>query len=155
MEWPQVRRTLGWARSFGRREVYHGVVREDRPLLPQRALREAIVNAVIHRDYTITGSKTMVDVFVDRIEVTSPGALPNGMTVDKVRRGGRPRSRNESMAHYAVVARLMEQRGRGWPVMRRAMQEFNATEPEMEHDPDSRWVCVTLRLSERAVRDAS
>ena len=142
----QVRHTLGWARSFGRREAYRGIVREDLPLLPARALREAIVNAVIHRDYTITGSKIMVDVFCDRVEVTSPGALPKRMTVDKVRRGGRPRSRNESMAHYAVVARLMKQRGRGWPVMRHAMQEFNATEPEIEHDADSRWVCVTLRL---------
>ena len=149
----QVRRTMGWTRSLGRREVYGDVVRQDVPLLPTRALREAIVNAVIHRDYTITGSKVMVDVFCDRIEVTSPGALPNRMTIDKVRRGGRPRSRNESMAHYAVVAGMMEQRGRGWLVMRHAMQEFNETEPEIEHDADSRWVCVTLRLNPDAARD--
>ena len=148
----QVRRTMGWTRSLGRREVYGDIVRKDVPLLPTRALREAIVNAVIHRDYTITGSKIMVDVFCDRIEVTSPGALPNRMTVDKVRRGGRPRSRNESVAHYAVVAGMMEQRGRGWLVMRHAMQEFNETEPEIEHDADSRWVCVTLRLDSHATR---
>ena len=44
---------------------------------PEAALREALVNAVIHRDYAITGSQVLLEVFDDRIVVTSPGALPN------------------------------------------------------------------------------
>ena len=49
------------------------------------------------------------------------------------------------MAHAMVVARLMERRGRGWPVMRRAMREFNGTEPELVNEERSRFVRVSFR----------
>ncbi len=55
--------------------------REDLPLLPEGVLREAVVNAVIHRDYAQTGAPVLLEVFRDRVEVTSPGTLPNHMTV--------------------------------------------------------------------------
>ena len=113
--------------------------------MPEKALREAIVNAVVHRDYAITGSRVLLEVFSDRIDVTSPGTLPNQMRVENVRSGGNPRSRNELMANAILVARLMEQRGRGWPVMRRAMREFNATEPKIEQDEGGKFVRVTFR----------
>ncbi len=131
----QVFRALDWCGSLGRREVYRGVLREDKVLVPQLALREALVNAVVHRDYAVTGSSVLLEVLSDRIEVTSPGALPNHMRVESVRSGTHPRSRNESMAHAMVVAGLMEKRGRGWPLMRRAMREFNDTEPEIVNEP--------------------
>ena len=140
----QVRRSLGWFASLGRGEVYRGILREEnRPEL-ERALREALVNAVIHREYAITGSPVMFEVFSDRIDVTSPGTLPNHMEVDSVRAGSRPRSRNESMAHAMVVARLMERRGRGWPVMRRAMREFNGTEPALVNEERGKFVRVSF-----------
>ena len=142
----QVNRSMGWCRSLGRREIYRGIVREDVPLIPESALREALVNAVIHREYAITGSSVLFEVFVDRIDVTSPGTLPNHMEVDSVRAGSRPRSRNESMAHAMVVARLMERRGRGWPLMRRTMREFNGTEPEIVNEERGKFVRVTFRL---------
>ena len=50
-----------------------------------------------HRDYAITGSKVLFEVFDRRVDVTSPGTLPNHMTVERVRAGANPRSRNESM----------------------------------------------------------
>ena len=143
----QIKRALGWFASLGRREVYRGIVREDIPLIPERALREALVNAVIHREYAITGSPVLFEVFSDRIDVTSPGALPNHMEVESVRAGSRPRSRNESMAHAMVVARLMERRGRGWPVMRRAMREFNGTEPELVNEERGKFVRVSFRIA--------
>ena len=142
----QVRRSLGWFASLGRRESYRGILREDGTADLERALREALVNAVIHREYAITGSPVLFEVFSDRIDVTSPGALPNHMEVESVRSGSRPRSRNESMAHAMVVARLMERRGRGWPVMRRAMREFNGTEPELVNEQRGKTVRVRFRL---------
>ena len=142
----QVHRAMGWFRSLGRRESYEGLRRRDIPRLPEPALREALVNAVIHRDYAISGSQTMLEVFDDRIVVTSPGALPNHMTVEQARSGGAPRSRNEMMANAMVVAGLMERRGRGWLTMRHAMREFNGTEPELASDPDNRFVRVTFHL---------
>ena len=143
----QVKRSVGWFLGLGRFESYVGLVREDRWLLPEAAIREALVNAVVHRDYAITGSKVMLEVFSDRVDVSSPGSLPNHMSVESVRAGGVPRSRNELMANYMVVRRLMEQRGRGWPVMRKAMREFNGTEPGLEHDAQGRSVKVTFQLS--------
>ena len=142
----QIHRSLGWFASLGRREIYRGVLRADGRQDLVRALREALVNAVIHREYAITGSPVLFEVFSDRIDVTSPGALPNHMEVESVRSGSRPRSRNESMAHAMVVARLMERRGRGWPVMRRAMREFNGTEPELDNEERGKLVRVRFRL---------
>jgi ATP-dependent DNA helicase RecG len=142
----QVRRAVGWVRGLGRFETYRGLIREDVPLVPQKALREAVVNAVVHRDYAITGSKVLLEVFSDRIDVTSPGTLPNHLSVESVRAGGHPRSRNELMANYMLVQGLMEQRGRGWPVMRSAMREFNGTEAELASDEGGKFVRVTLRF---------
>ena len=112
-----------------------------------------LVNAVIHRDYAITGSKVQVEIFSDRIDVTSPGALPNHMTVEKARSGGTARSRNEMMANAMVVWRFMEQRGRGWLMMRREMRRFNGTEPELVNDDRNRFVRVTFRLEPSSVRN--
>ena len=142
----QVHRAMGWFRSLGRRELYRGLYREDIPLVPENALREALVNAVIHRDYAITGSQILLEVFYDRIVVTSPGTLPNHMTVEQARRGGAPRSRNEMMANAMVVRRLMERRGRGWLTMRQAMTRFNGTEPALVNDERNRLVRVTFSL---------
>ena len=142
----QVASALGWVREFGRRERYVGIVREDIPLLPAAAIREAVVNAVAHRDYAIVGSKIQLEVFSDRVEVTSPGALPNHLSVDALRQGGRIRSRNEQMASFLLARGFMERRGRGYPLMRKAMREFNGTEPELREDREARFFTVTFRL---------
>lgn len=142
----QVRRALGWLKGLGWTESYTGILREDRPLVPGPAVREALVNAVAHRDYALVGSPVQLEVFRDRVAVTSPGTLPNHMTVENVRFGGLPRSRNEWMANAMVVARLMEKRGLGWLRMRREMQAFNGTEPELANDEGGKFVRVTFRL---------
>lgn len=148
----QIERAQGWVRGLGRRERYEGTDRIDTPLVPPIAVREILVNAVAHRDYAITGSKILVEVFTDRLVVTSPGTLPNGITVESVLRGGYPRSRNESIANFLLVVGKMEHRGRGWPVIRRAMLEHNGTQPELLEERAARFVRVTLRL---AVHDAN
>ena len=145
----QVRRAIGWFASLGRFESYRGLVREDRPLLPQPALRESLVNAVVHREYAITGSKVLLEVFARHVDVTSPGGLPNHMSAESVRAGGHPRSRNELMANFMLGLGFMEQRGRGWPVMRRAMREFNGTEPEIMLGDASKFVRLRFRLDSR------
>ena len=71
----QVDRAVGWFLGLGRFESYRNLVREDRHLLPRRAIREALTNAVTHRDYAITGSQVLLEVFEHCIDVTSPGAL--------------------------------------------------------------------------------
>ena len=142
----QVRRAVGWFQGLGRFETYRGMIRTDRWLLPETALREALVNAVVHRDYAITGSNVLLEVYDRHVDVTSPGTLPNHMTVESVRAGAHPRSRNESMANYMLEKRFMEKRGRGWPVMRKSMLEFNGTEPDLLQDDKGAYVRVTFGL---------
>jgi predicted HTH transcriptional regulator len=59
--------------------------------------------------------------------------------------GGHPRSRNELIANCMPVRGYMEARGRGFPRVRLAMRQFNATEPVLESDPRDRFVRVTLQ----------
>jgi len=118
--------------------------RSDEWVVPLPAFRECVVNAVVHRDYTILGSAVLVEVFDDRVVVTSPGALPNHKRPESVLAGGTPRSRNESMANYLFECGLMEQRGSGFPRIARAMKTFNGTAPKLENERDERWVRVTL-----------
>ena len=142
----QVKRAVGWFHGLGRFESYRGLTRKDRLLLPEAALREALVNAVVHRDYAITGSKVLLEVFSQHVDVSSPGTLPNHMTVDSVRAGAHPRSRNELLANIMLVKGFMEQRGRGWPVMRKSMLDFNGTEPDLVQDEKGGYVRVTFDL---------
>lgn len=118
-----------------------------------RALRAVLANAVAHRDYAIYGSPTLFEVFDDRVCVSSPGALPDDMSVEAARAGLRPRPRNPAMARALIAARLTGGRGRGWPVMREEMRAFNGTEPELENDDENRFVRVTFRLKPDSARD--
>lgn len=61
------------------------------------------MNAVVHRDYARTGSQVLFETFEDRIAITSPGTLPNHMTVDQARSGGAPRG--ASLKLLALVAK--------------------------------------------------
>ena len=144
----QIDRAIGWFKGLGRFETYRGMVREDRLLLPLPAMREAVVNSVVHRDYAITGSKVLLEVFRNCIVVTSPGTLPNHMSTESVRAGAHPRSRNELMANFVLDSGYMERRGRGWPLMRKAMREFNGTEPELSQNEDNKFVRVTFNLGD-------
>ncbi len=143
----QVDRTLGWLAGQTRTEVYEDSTRKDIPLVPAAAAREVIVNAVAHRDYAIVGSKVLVERFTNRVDVTSPGRLPNGMTPQSVTRGGNPRARNQSITNFLLTVGKMEQRRRGWPIASRAMREHNGTAPVLEEDREARWVRVSLQTA--------
>ena len=106
------------------------------------------MNAVVHRDYAITGSQILLEVFHRHVDVTSPGGLPNRMTVESVRAGGHPRSRNESMANFMLAMGFMEKRGRGWPPMLREMREFNRTEPELMTGDGDQFVRLRFHLAQ-------
>ena len=67
--------------------IEHGFEREDILLYDRKALGEAVVNAIAHRDYSLSGSQIRVFVFRDRIEVRSPGRLPNSVTLDNIKLG--------------------------------------------------------------------
>lgn len=97
---------------------------------PVRALREALVNAVAHRNYEDASRKTAVQVFSDRIVVASPGYPPAPLTLAKLRKGDyRPCSRNPVIAQALATLKLMEQRGSGFARMRDAMLNHGLETP--------------------------
>ena len=104
--------------------------------------QSAIVNAVAHRDYTITVTDIELSLYGDRLEVISPGRLPNTVTVAKMKQGYRA-ARNELMKEILRDYGYVEHRGMG--VRNRiiaGMREHNGTEPDLIEE-ESRF---TVRL---------
>ena len=114
--------------------------RVDMPQYSERAIFEAVVNAVVHRDYSVKGSRIRLSMFEDRLEILSPGGLPNNLTVESM--DARQSTRNEILT--SVLGRMpvgnargsgerqffMERRGDGVPIIRRRTQELCGKLPE-------------------------
>ncbi len=106
-----------------------GARRVEVPTYPERAVREATVNALIHRDYLLTGTDIELVVYQDRLEIISPGKLPNGVTPEGIRIGVRS-NRNQLLKDVMQDYGYLEDMGMG--VLRkivRGMQEHNGTDP--------------------------
>lgn len=97
---------------------------------PYEAVREAICNAVCHRDYFMDGSTVRIMIFDDRIEVNSPGPLPPGVTVENIDR--KHVLRNKLIANYLYDIYYIEKWGTGITKMRRLMQGHGLAEPVFE-----------------------
>jgi ATP-dependent DNA helicase RecG len=93
-------------------------------------LREVVVNAVAHRDYSIAGSQIRFFMFDNHLEVRRPGRLPNTMTLESIRLYNHE-SRNPLIAQFLNRLGFMEEFGTGIPNMIRLMREHNGTEPEL------------------------
>ena len=92
-----------------------GEGRINYPEYPSRAVEEAITNALIHRDYLITGSEVHIDIFDDRLEVFSPGGMPSGAVVQNLDTRHVPsQRRNPVIADIFQRLDLMERRGSGF-----------------------------------------
>lgn len=98
---------------------------------PSLVLREAIVNTLVHRNYSITGSKIRIFMFDDRIEFHSPGRLPNTVTIEKMKIGI-SYARNPFLVKYMENLRYIDQLGRGVPMIMKTMKEAGAKEPLLQ-----------------------
>jgi len=85
---------------------------------PDKVFRELLVNAVVHRNYAIRGSRIRVFLFADRIEVISPGRLPNTVTVEKLKRGV-SYAVNPVLVKFMENLRFIDKLGRGLPMVYR------------------------------------
>ena len=97
--------------------------------IPEVVLREALVNALAHRDYR-AASQVRLFVFADRIEIINPGILLNHLSLDSVRLGGISVRRNPVIASLLSRARRSESLGMGVPEMIARMRERGLPEPE-------------------------
>lgn len=111
---------------------------------PTFAWQEAVVNAVAHRDYSLTGLGIEVWMFDDRLEVRSPGGPPSPITIEQLRTGqGAHYSRNPLIARVLTDCGYMREQGEGIPRMFAVMQDADLLPPELTLQ-DVRFA-VTLR----------
>lgn len=108
--------------------------RKDQTEYPVAAIREAVLNAVIHRDYSFytEGMAIQIDMFIDRMEIHSPGSLYGRMTVDQL---GIAKTdiRNPALAVMAESMTEAENRYSGIPTMRNEMKAYGLPEPKFEN----------------------
>ena len=117
--------------------------RNEIPAVPLEALREAVLNAVIHRDYFLKGANVMVEIFSDRVQITSPGGLPKGL--DPKEFGHRSVLRNPNIANLFHRINYIEKMGTG---IRRIQQMIeSAGLPPVQFKWDD-FVTVTFPLPE-------
>jgi ATP-dependent DNA helicase RecG len=107
-----------------------GQLRDDLAL-PDAVVREAIQNALCHRDYR-AASQVRILVFDDRIEIINPGTLLNHLTLDSIRLGGISQRRNPILAALLARARRRENLGFGVPEMIRLLRKHGFPEPTLE-----------------------
>ena len=137
-------RQIADAAAFAVRNMQIAARKEpSRVNLPQysdKALFEALVNAVVHRDYSIRASKIRLSMFEDRVEIQSPGSLPNNLTLESMT--ARQATRNEALT--SILGRMpvgdthgsqdrqffMERRGDGVPIIQRETRELCGRLPE-------------------------
>lgn len=125
-----------------------GGEREEHRAYPLEAIREAVVNALVHRDYLLSSTAIELSVYEDRIEVISPGRLPNGITPDRMRAGCRA-ARNQLLKDVMRDYRYLEHMGMGVPrKIVKLMREHNGTEPDLIADKEQ----LTVRLWKGARR---
>ena len=149
----QITQALAFAVRNMRVAARKDPAREDLPEYSRNALFEALVNAVVHRDYSIHGSRIRLSMFEDRIELYSPGSLPNNLTVDSM--GERQSTRNEVLT--SALGRMsvgsiegaggrqffMERRGDGILIIRRETRELCGKLPEFRL-LDGSELCLTI-----------
>jgi ATP-dependent DNA helicase RecG len=127
----QIRRAEAFVVDNLRRGVrLVGLERVEEPEYPVKAVREAIVNAVAHRDYQIRGDEIRLLLFSDRIEFYSPGRLPGHITVDNL--VDERFSRNEAIVQVLSDMGFIERLGYGIDRMLRLMAEARLPEPRFE-----------------------
>jgi ATP-dependent DNA helicase RecG len=122
-------------------EVIQQALRVETPLFPEIALRELIANALIHQDFSLTGTGPMVELFDDRIAISNPGALLPGKRPDRLI-GTTPESRNEQLAGSFRRYRICEERGTGFQKVVQAIELFGM--PPLQLQLDENAFRVTL-----------
>ena len=114
--------------------------REDEPLFPIEALREALVNAFCHRDYTIVGSAVSLAIYDDRLEIWSDGTLPFGLKPEDLKREHSSRPRNPLIANVFYLRGVIERWGRGTQKIVELCVKAGHPEPEFGEQAGSVWV---------------
>jgi len=104
-----------------------GTKRVEQYEYPEDAIRELVANSIIHRDYMITETYTQINIFSNRLEISNPGNLPPGITIENIKES--QFSRNEIIAQILKDMDYLEEYGRGIDIVFSRMSEWNLLEP--------------------------
>jgi len=128
--------------------------RLDKPAYSLIAIQEALVNAIVHRDYTIQGAQIRIFLFPDRIEITNPGGLHNSLTPESLFSGCQPVRRNQMLVGYLREYRssltnrsYMEGKGTGFLTMVRECVRISGVKPDFAVIADSVKVTIWANIS--------
>ena len=121
-----------------------GVEPEVKPELPVEVLREGLVNALSHRDYTISAPIRVI-VYDDRVELRTPGQLPNTVTIDSLRLGVHV-TRNATIYNIFLKIGLVTDAGSGIPRMIRVLRETRGSEPDFRLEGNEFVVAIPRPL---------
>lgn len=121
------------------REVINGALREKKTSYPMIAIREAVANALIHQDFSITGAGPVIEIFDGRIEITNPGAplVDVWRIIDNP-----PKSRNEKLAELMRRLRMCEELGTGWDKIAISCEFNQLPAPQIKSFKDSTRVIL-------------
>jgi len=106
--------------NLPRQEIIKGAIRKNKTDYPRTTIREFLANALVHQDFSITGSQVMVEIFSDRVVITNPGSPLNDVNrfIDLP-----PHSRNEDLAQSLLLLNICERRGSGVDRAIKALEE--------------------------------
>lgn len=119
-------------RHLSVRTEIKGLDRKDYYEIPLEALREAVANAIIHRDYSMRGTSIMVEVHEDRVMIKNPGGFPAGMSQEKL--GDLSIRRNELIADIFARMHRVERMGSGFKRIRESMEKAELPFPKVASD---------------------
>lgn len=118
--------------------------RHDKPEYPMKAIREAVLNALVHRDYSIytEGTPITIEMYRDRIEIRNPGGLYGYASLDELGKS-HPETRNPTLANILELLKVTENRYSGIPTMLTEAKKLGIPEPEFQQRRG--FFCVTFR----------
>lgn len=119
--------------------------------IPFIALQEALVNAILHREYANQPNIIKVELFEDRLEITSPGGLPDPLTLRDLSEEGRSELRNPQIARIFYLSNYVERVGSGIPRMKNAMKRAGLPAPDFTKGSPGRFKVVLLRHKPKPV----
>lgn len=121
-------------------------IRDDKPALPALAVREALINAICHRDYSAYSGYIALAIYDDRLEIWNAGSLPSSITLDDLKKTHLSQPRNEKIANVFFLRGYIETWGTGTNKIFKLCQEANLPEPEYQEY--SGGISITFRFNQ-------
>ncbi len=118
---------------------YEGIQRIETYPVPERALREAVLNAIVHRDYAIP-AHIQIRIYADRLQIWNPGELPEGWSLEKLLGRHPSQPFNPDVANAFFRAGEIETWGRGIQRILEACREADTPEPDIRVESDGLWI---------------